>query len=140
MDNTYNCIEEKTMTPSLTKAIRVKVKSSFSELQSNIDLNEFFFTYHIQIENCSDQTVQLLSRRWLIKDSNGQNRMVEGEGVVGEQPILGPGQVYEYYSGCLLKTGFGKMKGMYMFQTLPEFEPFEVEIPAFNLVLPWVLN
>ena len=83
------------MTPSLTKSIRVKVKSSFSELQSNIDLNEFFFTYHVRIKNDGNETVQLLSRKWLIKDSNGQNRFVEGEGVVGEQPILEPGQEYE---------------------------------------------
>lgn len=128
------------MTPSLTKSIKIEVKSSFSELQSNIDLNEYFFTYHITIENNSEQTVQLVSRRWIIKDSNGQNRFVEGEGVVGEQPIFGPGQSYEYYSGCLLKTGFGKMQGAYVFHTLPDLKPFEVEIPEFNLVLPWVLN
>lgn len=128
------------MTPSLTKSIKIRVKSSFSELQSNIDLNEFFFTYHVVIKNTSDRTVQLLSRKWLITDSNGQNRYVEGEGVVGEQPILGPGQEYEYYSGCLLKTGFGKMKGLYVFQTLPGFEPFDVNIPEFNMVLPWVMN
>lgn len=128
------------MTPSLTKSIRVKVKSSFSELQSNIDLNEYFFTYHVRIKNDGNETVQLLSRKWLIKDSNGQNRFVEGEGVVGEQPILEPGQEYEYYSGCLLKTGFGKMMGIYTFQTLPGYETFDVEIPEFNMVLPWVLN
>ena len=128
------------MTPSKTKNIQVKVKSSFSELQSNIDLNEFFFTYHVSIVNNSEHTVQLLSRKWLITDSNGQNRYVEGEGVVGEQPILEPGQAYEYYSGCLLKTGFGKMKGLYVFQTLPGFDPFDVEIPEFNMVLPWVMN
>ncbi|MBL7837834.1 MAG: Co2+/Mg2+ efflux protein ApaG [Bacteroidetes bacterium] len=128
------------MTPSITKYIQVNVKSSFSELQSNIELNEFFFTYHVRIENNSEHTVQLLSRKWLITDSNGQNRFVEGEGVVGEQPILGPGQSYEYYSGCLLNTGFGKMKGFYMFQTLPGFDLFDVEIPEFNMVLPWVMN
>ncbi len=125
---------------SMTQKINVYAKSTFSELQSNIELNEYFFTYHIMIENQSNDTVQLLSRRWQIIDSNGENRFVEGEGVVGEQPIIEADQQYEYYSGCLLKTGFGKMRGSYIFQRVEDKFQFEVEVPEFHMVLPWVLN
>jgi len=128
------------MSLPITQKINVFVKTSFSELQSNVELNEYFFTYHIVIENLSNETVQLLFRRWQITDSNGENRFVEGEGVVGEQPVIEPDQQYEYYSGCLLKTGFGKMKGSYVFQRLDDNYRFEVEIPEFHMVLPWVLN
>ncbi|HEY1046873.1 MAG TPA: Co2+/Mg2+ efflux protein ApaG [Bacteroidia bacterium] len=120
--------------------IKISVKTSFSDLQSNIELDEFFFVYNITIVNNSEKTVQLLSRRWIIVDSNGESRIVEGEGVVGQQPIIGAGQSYEYFSGCLLKTGFGKMKGAYLFATLPDFQEFEAEVPEFHMVLPWVLN
>lgn len=128
------------MTKPISKKVQILVKTSFSELQSNIDLNEFFFIYHITVVNESDTTIQLMSRKWYITDSNGENRFVEGEGVVGEQPVIGPGLSYEYYSGCLLKTGFGKMTGSYMFLTHPDGIAFEAPIPEFNLVLPWVLN
>lgn len=124
----------------IDKLIKVDVQTQFNEMQSNVENEEFFFTYHIVIKNLSDQTVQLLARKWIIVDSNGDSRYVEGEGVVGEQPILNPGESYEYYSGCLLKTGFGKMEGVYSFVTLPEFKQFAVDIPSFNLVLPWVMN
>lgn len=109
-------------------------------MQSNIELEEYFYVYNITIVNNSDKTVQLLSRKWIIHDSNGESRYVEGEGVVGQQPILGAGQTYEYYSGLLLRTGFGKMKGSYVFTTLPDFEEFEAEVPEFHLALPWVMN
>jgi ApaG protein len=128
------------MSLPITQKINVHVKSTFSELQSNIELNEYFFTYHILIENLSNETVQLLSRKWQITDSNGETRFVEGEGVVGEQPIIEADHQYEYYSGCLLKTGFGKMKGSYVFQRVEDNYQFEVEIPEFHMILPWVLN
>jgi ApaG protein len=128
------------MTKPIAKKIQIRVKTAFSELQSNVDMHEFFFTYHITILNESESVVQLMSRKWFITDSNGENRFVEGEGVVGEQPLIQPGSEYSYYSGCLLKTGFGKMSGSYAFLTHPLGMAFEVPIPEFNLVLPWVLN
>jgi ApaG protein len=124
----------------LDNQIKIVVRSQFNEMQSNVENEEFFFTYHIVIQNLSQHTVQLLARKWVIVDSNGESRYVEGEGVVGEQPIINVGESYEYYSGCLLKTGFGKMEGVYSFVTLPDFKQFEVDIPEFNLVLPWVMN
>jgi ApaG protein len=120
--------------------IIINVKTSFNEFQSDVDNHEYFFNYHINIINQSKDVVQLLSREWHILDSNGERRFVEGEGVVGEQPILLPGQSFEYYSGCQLKTGFGKMKGVYFFQNLNNNESFLVNIPSFQFVLPWVLN
>ncbi len=128
------------MSLPITQKINVYVKTSFSELQSNVELNEYFFTYHVIIENLSNETVQLLSRKWQITDSNGENRFVEGEGVVGEQPVIEADQQYEYYSGCLLKTGFGKMRGSYVFLRVDDNYRFEVEIPEFHMILPWVLN
>ncbi|MDP2174917.1 MAG: Co2+/Mg2+ efflux protein ApaG [Bacteroidota bacterium] len=128
------------MTFSIADHINIQVKTSFNDAQSNIDKHEYFFTYHILIKNESQDVVQLISREWLIKDSNGEKRFVEGEGVVGEQPILLPNQTFEYYSGCLLKTGFGKMKGAYIFERINNGERFDVKIPEFHFVLPWVLN
>ncbi len=128
------------MTLSIAKNTQIEVKTAFSELQSNTEMNEFFFTYHITISNNSSTVVQLMSRKWYITDSNGENRFVEGEGVVGEQPVIEPGELYEYYSGCLLKTGFGKMSGSYLFEVGNDASNIEVPIPEFHLVLPWVLN
>lgn len=128
------------MTFSIADHINIQVRTAFNDAQSNVDKHEYFFTYHILIKNESQDVVQLISREWLIKDSNGEKRFVEGEGVVGEQPILLPNQTFEYYSGCLLKTGFGKMKGAYIFERINNGERFDVKIPEFHFVLPWVLN
>lgn len=123
-----------------TLPIRITVRTSFSELQSDLDNDEFFFVYNIRIENESEEPVQLISRKWFISDSNGESRFVEGEGVVGEQPLIPPGGFYEYYSGCMLKTGFGKMRGFYKFSRPLVDAYFETAIPEFHLVLPWVRN
>jgi ApaG protein len=120
--------------------IIIRVKTAFSELQSDIEHEEYFFVYHIIIENRTNYSMQLLSRKWFIYDSNGENRFVEGEGVVGEQPVIEPGSTYTYYSGCLLKSGFGKMKGTYLFLNHNTGETFDAVIPEFHMVLPWVLN
>lgn len=120
--------------------IEVTVKTNYSNLQSNPDLHEYFFVYNIRIFNACDEAVQLMSRKWFISDSNGESRFVEGEGVVGEQPVIEPGGYYDYFSGCLLKTGFGKMRGFYMFRKLTGDHRYEVAIPEFHLVLPWIKN
>ena len=128
------------MSKTIAELVNIKVKTKFSELQSDVENSMYFFTYHIIIENNSDHTIQLLSRKWNITDSNGENRFVEGEGVVGETPILCSGEFYDYYSGCVLQTGVGRMSGSYIFRLQASGGHFEVPIPEFNLILPWVLN
>ena len=128
------------MAIKISNSVKVEVRSNFNELQSDIEQNEYFFTYYVRISNLGTDTIQLMHRKWDIVDSVGEQKMVTGDGVVGEQPILFPGDTYEYYSGCLLKTGFGKMSGAYVFKSLPSGDLFESEIPEFTLQLPWVLN
>lgn len=128
------------MSKTIAELVNIKVETKFSELQSDIENGVYFFTYHILIENNSDHTIQLVYRKWNITDSNGENRFVEGEGVVGEKPILCSGESYDYYSGCMLQTGLGRMSGSYIFRLQDAGGHFEVPIPEFNLILPWVLN
>ena len=128
------------MTSPIVADIEITVKNNFSELQSNPATNEYFFVYNINIQNNSDYQVQLLSRKWFIFDSNTEMREVEGEGVVGVQPILSPNESYNYFSGCLLNTGFGKMWGYYTFIRIADGHVFDVPIPEFQMVLPWLKN
>jgi ApaG protein len=100
----------------------------------------YVFTYKISIENCSEYTVQLLRRHWFIYDANGSLREVEGEGVVGQQPVLEPGETHEYISGCNLKTGIGKMKGTYLMERVVDAKQFRVRIPEFTMIVPYRLN
>src|SRR6267378_4381961 len=99
------------MVTKVTKGIKVTVSTKFQEGYSRPDQNDFLFSYRINIQNNSDYTVQLLSRHWSIFDSCGEFREVKGEGVVGQQPVLAPGEHYEYESACNLTTDMGKMKG-----------------------------
>ncbi|MEN9344993.1 MAG: Co2+/Mg2+ efflux protein ApaG [Bacteroidota bacterium] len=128
------------MAIKISNSVKIEVRPKFNELQSDIEQNEFFFTYYVHISNLGNETIQLMQRQWDIVDSVGEHKCVKGEGVVGEQPVLLPGDTYEYYSGCLLKTGFGKMSGAYVFKVLQSGALFESEIPEFTLQLPWVLN
>jgi ApaG protein len=100
----------------------------------------FLFTYRIKIENTGDYDVQLLRRNWNIVDSISEHRSVEGAGVVGQQPVLRPKEVYEYESACNLKSEFGKMDGTYTFERLVDGEEFSVSIPEFKMVVPFRLN
>jgi ApaG protein len=102
--------------------------------------NHYFFVYFITIENKSDLAVQLTKRHWDIFDSIGEHRVVDGEGVVGETPILRPGDRFEYNSGCNLTSDMGYMKGYYTLMKLVDGKSFFVEIPKFDLVLPARLN
>lgn len=124
----------------ITKGVKVTVDTVFQPEYSSPDQFHFVFTYKIRIENYSDSTIKLMRRKWFIFDSNGTIREVEGEGVVGQQPILESGEVHEYVSGCNLKTGLGKMNGIYTFKNEINDEPFVVQIPEFNLVVPYKLN
>jgi len=98
------------------------------------------FAYKIDIRNNSEYTVKLLRRHWYIYDANGVVREVEGEGVVGQQPVLEPGDSRQYVSGCNLKSGLGKMRGTYQMERLVDGRTFMVEIPEFTLVVPYRLN
>ena len=117
-----------------TSGITVRVAPSYLPDQSDPDYPRFVWAYHIRLENHSDRTVQLIARHWIIMDAAGRREEVEGEGVVGEQPILDPGQSYDYVSGCPLSTPSGTMHGSYAMAA--EGELFDVEIPAFALEHP----
>ena len=120
---------------ALTDGITVRVAVNFLPEQSRIDAGKWFRVYHIRIENGSGHTVQLLSRFWRITDGRGLINYVEGEGVVGEQPVLAPGQSHDYVSGCPLTTPHGSMEGHYTFRR-DNGELFEVAIPFFPLAAP----
>lgn len=115
-----------------TRDILVNVQTRFLENESEPDDQYFVWAYHIRITNESDETVQLLSRHWVITDGLGRVQEVKGEGVVGEQPILGPGGSYSYTSGTPLSTPNGMMRGTYLMQSSGG-ERFEIEIPLFSL-------
>lgn len=98
------------------------------------------FAYRITISNLGAHAIKLLKRHWFIIDAFGVSREVEGEGVVGQQPILAPGETYQYISGCNLKTEVGKMHGTYLMQRLSDGKMFYVNIPVFKLVATMKLN
>lgn len=101
---------------------------------------KYFFTYQITIQNLSDQTGQLISRFWKIKDGSGISEEVNGLGVVGLQPIIEPGESFRYTSGCPLISSIGKMEGHYLFTNLSDNSTFKVQIPAFELIPNFALN
>ena len=118
-----------------TRSIRVTVKPIYLEEQSSPADNHYVWAYHVQIENLSSDKVQLLTRCWRITDSLGRVQVVRGAGVVGEQPVLKPGALYEYTSGTPLATPSGIMVGSYEMES-EEGERFDVAIPAFSLDSP----
>ncbi|MFM5924285.1 MAG: Co2+/Mg2+ efflux protein ApaG [Novosphingobium sp.] len=120
---------------AITDGITVRVAVNFLPEQSHIDAGKWFWVYHIRIENDRDETVQLLTRHWRITDARGAVNLIEGEGVVGEQPVLDPGQSHDYVSGCPLSTPMGSMEGHYTFVRRDGSE-FEVKIPFFPLAAP----
>ncbi|MCL4743046.1 MAG: Co2+/Mg2+ efflux protein ApaG [Phycisphaerales bacterium] len=117
---------------AVTRGIRVEVRPTYAPDQSHPASGKYVFAYRVRISNQSDQTVRLLSRRWLIIDADGCERIVEGDGVVGRQPELEPGGHFEYESFCPLETAWGTMQGTYFFEG--ETEPFEVRVARFYLV------
>lgn len=128
------------MITDITKGIKVSVETEYQHEYSNPVQKHFVFTYQITIENLSDKTIQLLSRHWDIVDITFPKREVEGEGVVGKQPVLEPGQIHQYVSGCNLKSGLGKMSGYYLMERLIDGKKFKVNIPSFEMVVPFKLN
>ena len=123
------------MYSAVTREIRVEVEPIYLKDQSEPDDGQFVWAYRVQIENEGAETVQLLTRYWHITDGLGRVQEVRGAGVVGEQPVLNPGESYEYTSGTPLTTPSGIMKGTYRMKT-PGGEKFDIEIPAFSLDSP----
>lgn len=123
-----------------TNGITVSVETQYLAAHSNPRELKFLFGYHIVIENGSPFTVQLLRRHWFIQDSDGRLREVEGEGVIGVQPVLQAGESHEYASFCNLETEIGKMRGTYLMSRLDDGSLFEVTIPEFRMVAPFRLN
>ena len=118
-----------------TNSIKVSVNPVYLDDQSDPEDFHYVWAYHVRIENTGGETVQLLRRHWHITDSKGRIQEVRGEGVVGEQPRLAPGEVYEYTSGAPLTTPSGFMVGTYQMVT-DEGQQFNVAIPAFSLDSP----
>src|ERR1700748_2714660 len=119
-----------------TRNIRVAVQPAFLDDQSDPDEQRYLWSYTVTIENRGAETVQLLSRHWHITDGRGQIREVTGPGVVGAQPVIAPGQKFQYTSGCPLPTASGYMSGRYQMKAASG-EAFEAEIPAFLLESPY---
>jgi ApaG protein len=124
------------MYTATTRDITVRVEPKFLDEQSDPATDQYFWLYSITIENGGAETVQLLNRHWIITNALGHVEEVQGPGVVGEQPVLGPGERFEYTSGCPLKTPSGIMAGTYEMAGT-DGPLFEIEIPAFSLDSPF---
>ena len=128
------------MPTTTTQGVTVTVTTNYLPDYSSSAQEHYVFAYRIDIRNNSEFTVKLLRRHWYISDANNRVREVEGEGVVGRQPVLEPGESHQYVSGCNLKSGVGKMRGTYLMERLGTGAQFEVEIPEFTLMVPYRLN
>jgi ApaG protein len=124
---------------AVTRDIRVSVEAQYSPAHSHPANQQWFFLYTIRISNEGQETVQLISRHWLITDANDRVDEVRGLGVVGQQPVLAPGESFEYTSGCPLSTAFGMMKGTYHMVT-DRGDRFETEIAPFCLQGPYSIH
>jgi ApaG protein len=124
---------------AVTGDVAVRVVVSFLPDQSQPEQARWFWAYHIRIENHGGQEVQLLTRRWIITDGRGDRHAVEGEGVVGEQPVIAPGASFDYVSGCPLDTPSGSMEGSYR-MVRADGTTFDAAIPRFQLIGPAVMQ
>ena len=122
------------MTTLITHGIKVSVDTLFENDHSDSFAQKYVFTYFITIENTSDVAVRLMRRHWDIFDSCNKKYKVDGNGVIGEQPIIKSGSTHEYNSYCELSTDMGQMKGYYLMKNMNTKEEFKVLIPAFNLI------
>lgn len=117
---------------AITRGVRVEAESQYVQERSNPEEGIYFFAYHIKISNEGDEPVQLISRHWIITDGGGQIEEVRGPGVVGEQPVIGPGEQHEYTSFCPLKSTSGYMEGTYQMIT-EDGQMFDAKIAPFQL-------
>ena len=127
------------MSDTTTRGIRVQVQSFYDEERSSPQENYYFFAYRVTISNLGEDTAQLVSREWVITDGNGDSQRVQGPGVVGEQPVLAPGEAFEYTSFCPLPTPVGSMQGSYL-MVLASGERFAANIAPFSLSVPHAVN
>ena len=128
------------MVSKISEGVNVSVETFYQAEYSNPSNSEFMFAYRVTIENTNNFPVKLLSRNWIIFDSNGITREVEGEGVIGIQPVIKPTEKYQYISGCNLNTDIGKMKGSYLFENILNKKTFSAIIPSFEMYTPFKLN
>ena len=122
-----------------TRGIRVTVRSEYAPERSRPTQHQWFFLYTITITNVGSETAQLVSRHWIITDGSGHVEEVRGPGVVGQQPVLSPGESFTYTSGCPLTTPFGKMEGTYQMTTRGG-DAFDVAIAPFTLSEPYTVH
>jgi len=127
------------MSDTTTRGVRVEVESTFEPERSSPGDGEYLFSYAVRISNVGQEVVQLVARHWVITNANGEVEHVRGPGVVGEQPVLRPGQAFEYESFCPLPTAVGTMHGEYEMRR-PTGETFEAAIAPFSLAVPHALN
>jgi ApaG protein len=128
------------MVTEITGGIKVVVETEYQPSYSSPSQYHYVFTYKITIENQSEFTIQLKRRHWYIHDAGFAVREVEGEGVVGQQPLLEPGELHQYVSGCNLKSGLGKMVGTYEMERVVDGALFRVNVPEFVMVAPLRMN
>jgi ApaG protein len=127
------------MSEALTRGIRVRVEAEYAPERSQPTQNQWFFHYTVEISNEGREAVQLVSRHWIITDGTGRVEEVQGPGVVGHQPVLDPGESFEYTSGCPLSTPFGTMHGTYQMVT-KSGEAFDAAIAPFTLSEPYTVH
>lgn len=120
-------------------AIEVRAVAQYIEEQSSIEANRYVFAYRITIRNTGQAPAQLVSRHWIITDAEGAVQEVEGAGVVGKQPLLRPGEKFEYTSGCTIATPVGTMKGSYR-MVAEDGSRFDAPVPEFTLAMPRTLH
>lgn len=128
------------MATQITRGIKISVEGQYHPEQSKPERNQYVFGYQVEIENQSSHTVQLLRRHWYIFDACAVRREVEGEGVIGEQPILKPGEIHRYSSWCPLISGIGTMHGNFTMLRVTDDSEFKVAVPKFSLAAPVLMN
>lgn len=128
------------MTELVTKGIKISVKTVFEGTFLKNEFIHYAFSYEIYIKNLSEDATQLLSRKWNILDSLNENETIYGEGVVGKTPIIQPGELHKYKSGCVLRSPNGAMKGFYLMENYSTSSQFKVRIPSFKLSATFAQN
>ena len=128
------------MIQQITKGIKISVETEYEGNFLKDNVLHHAFSYKIQIENQSKSSVQLLTRHWKIVEALNKTQYINGNGVVGKKPIINPGEIHKYKSGCLLSSSLGAMKGAYIMIDFSSTKKFNVDIPLFKLSAPFLLN
>lgn len=128
------------MVEQITKGVKISVKTKYNGTSYRNNRLYYVFAYFVNIENYSSKTIELTHRFWEIFDSLNKTEFVEGEGVIGQTPVLKPNDTYSYSSGCFLESNVGAMKGFYTMKDVKTSEQFKVAIPTFQLATPILSN